>query len=73
MSFITPFDTYCYMRMPKGLKNVSPMFCRMTKAILKDQIYRNVFTYVDDILVASKKKSTQIEDLPEIFTNMRRA
>jgi hypothetical protein len=73
MSFITPFDTYCYMRMPEGLKNVSPMFCRMTKAILKDQIYRNVFTYVDDILVASKKKSTQIEDLPEIFTNMRRA
>jgi hypothetical protein len=73
MSFITPFDTYCYMRMPKGLKNVSPMFCRMTKAILKDQIYRNVFTYVDDILVASKKKSTQIEDLPKIFTNMRGA
>jgi hypothetical protein len=73
MSFITPFDTYCYMRMPEGLKNVSPMFCRMTKAILKDQIYRNVFTYVDDILVASKNKSTQIEDLPEIFTNMRGA
>jgi hypothetical protein len=26
-SFITPFDTYCYMRMPKGLKNAGPMFC----------------------------------------------
>jgi hypothetical protein len=56
--------------MAEGLKNVSPMFCRMTKAILKDQIYRNVFTYVDDIVVASKKKSTQIEDLVETFTNM---
>jgi hypothetical protein len=46
------------------------MFCRMTKAILKDQIYINVFTYVDDIVVASKKKSTQIEDLAKTFINM---
>jgi hypothetical protein len=35
-SFITPFGTYCYLRMPKCLKNVSPTFCRMTKAILKE-------------------------------------
>jgi hypothetical protein len=59
-----------YIRMPDGLKNVGPMFCRMTKAILKDQIYINVFTYVDDIVVASKKKSTQIEDLAKTFINM---
>jgi hypothetical protein len=54
-SFITPFDTYCYLRMPEGLKNAGPTFCRMTKAILKDQMQRNVFTYVDDIVVASRK------------------
>jgi hypothetical protein len=36
MSFITPFNTYCYLRMPEGLKNVGPTFCRMMKAILKD-------------------------------------
>jgi hypothetical protein len=62
MSFITLFSTYCYIRMPEGLKNADPTYCRMTKAILKDQIYRNVFTYVDDIVVASKRMSTQIED-----------
>jgi hypothetical protein len=71
MSFITPFDTYCYIRMPKGLKNVGPTFCRMTKAILKDQNCRNVFTYVDDIVVAIKKNITQVEDLAETFANMR--
>jgi hypothetical protein len=54
-SFITPFGTYCYLRMPEGLKNAGPTFCRMTKAILKDQMQRNVFTYVDDIVVASRK------------------
>jgi sulfur relay (sulfurtransferase) complex TusBCD TusD component (DsrE family) len=73
MSFITPFNTYCYLRMPEGLKNAGPMFCRMMKAILRDQIHKNVFTYVDDIVVASKKKSTQIDDLAETFANMRGA
>jgi hypothetical protein len=73
MSFIIPFGTYYYLRMPEGLKNASPMFCRMTKVILKDHMHKNVFAYDDDILVASKKKSTQIEDLAETFANMREA
>jgi hypothetical protein len=47
-SFITPFDTYCYLRMPEDLKNAGLMFCRMMKAILKGQMERNGFTYVDD-------------------------
>jgi hypothetical protein len=72
-SFITHFSTYCYLRMPKGLKNASPTFYRMTKVILKDQMQRNVYAYVDDIMVASKKKATQIQELVETFSNMRRA
>jgi hypothetical protein len=58
MSFITPFDTYCYLTIPKGLKNVSPTFCRMMKAIQKDHMHRNIFAYIDDIVVASKTKGT---------------
>jgi hypothetical protein len=45
----------------------------MTKAILKGQMQRNVFSYVDDIVVASRKKATQIQDLADTFANMRRA
>jgi hypothetical protein len=37
-SFITPFGTYCYLRMHEGLKNAGPTFCRMMKAILKEQM-----------------------------------
>jgi hypothetical protein len=72
-NFITPFGTYCYLKMLEGLKNVGPIFYRMMKTILKDQMYRNVFTYVDDIVVAIKKKETQIDDLAETFVNMRGA
>jgi hypothetical protein len=72
-SFITPFSTYCYLRMTEGLKNVGSTFYRMTKTIPKEQMEINVFADVDDIVVASRKKETQLHDLAETFTNMRRA
>jgi hypothetical protein len=72
-SFITPFDTYCYLRMSEGLKTVGLTFCKMMKAILNGQMERNVSAYVDDIVVVSRKKETQIQDLAETFANMRRA
>jgi hypothetical protein len=72
-SFITPFDTFCYLRMPKGLHNAESTFCRMTKVALKDQVGRNVLSYVNDIVVASRKKETYISDLAEIFATMREA
>jgi hypothetical protein len=59
--------------MPEGHKNTGLTFCRMTKAILKEQMERNVFTYADDIVVASRKKETQLQDLVETFANMQRA
>jgi hypothetical protein len=57
-SFIMPFGTHCYLRMPEGLKNAGPTFHRMTKVILKEQLERNVFAYVDDIVVVNRKKKT---------------
>jgi hypothetical protein len=72
-SFISLFKTYCYLRMSEGLRNVGPTFCRMTKVALHDQVGRNVLSYVDDIVVMSKKKATYISNLAETFTNMSEA
>jgi hypothetical protein len=72
-SFITPFRTYCYLKMPEGLRNIGPTFFRMTKVALKDQVDRNVLSYVDDIVIASKKRENYISDLIETFANMRKA
>jgi hypothetical protein len=55
-NFITPFGMYCFVRMPEGLKNVDSTFSRLTKKVLENQVGRNIFTYVDDIVVASKSK-----------------
>jgi hypothetical protein len=62
-SFITPSGTYCYLRMPKGLKNAGGSFSRMIAKVLHSQIGRNVLTYVDDIIVKSTKQENHIADL----------
>jgi hypothetical protein len=41
--------------------------------MLKEQMERNIFAYDDDIVVASRKKETQLQDLAETFAGMRRA
>jgi hypothetical protein len=46
------------------------MFCRMTKEALKDQVGRNMLSYVDDIVIASRKKDAYISDITETFMNM---
>jgi hypothetical protein len=33
-SFITPFRTYCYLRIPEGMHNAGPTLCRMMKVAL---------------------------------------
>jgi hypothetical protein len=69
-SFITPFGTYCYMRMPEGLRNASPMFYRLMKAA-EGPSRKECTVLVNDIVVASKKRESYISDLSETFANMR--
>jgi hypothetical protein len=52
-SFITPFGTFCFVRMPEGLKNAGSTFTRMTGEVFKLQIGRNIQAYVDDLIVKS--------------------
>jgi hypothetical protein len=72
-SFITPSGTFCYLRMPEGLKNAGGSFSRMTSKVLHSQIGRNVLTYVDDIIVKSTKQENHVADLQETFANFRQA
>jgi hypothetical protein len=71
-SFITPSGTYCYLRMPEGLKNDGGSFSRKTAKVLASQFGRNVLTYVDDIIVKSIKQENHITNLPETFANFRK-
>jgi hypothetical protein len=72
-SFITPSGTYCYLRMPEGLKNVGGSFSKITTKVLHSKIGKNVLTYVDDIIVKRTKQENHIADLQDTFANFRRA
>ena len=50
-SFTTPFGTYCYVRMPEGLRNAGCTFIRTITAVLDTQLDRNISSYVDDVVV----------------------
>jgi hypothetical protein len=71
-SFITPFGTYCFVRMAEGLHNAGTTFVRMTSTVLKSQIGKNLLAYIDDIVVKSKKRQDHIQDLQETFSNLRK-
>ena len=72
-SFITPFGTYCFVRMPEGLKNVGQSFSRMSSVVLEHQLRRNVLAYVDDIVVTSTIRGNHVADLAETFASLRKA
>jgi hypothetical protein len=42
----------------------------MTKVALKDQVGRNVLSYIDDIVMVSKKRKNYIANLAETFANL---
>jgi hypothetical protein len=71
--FITPFGTFCFVRMPEGLKNAGCTFSRMIAIVLHPQLQRNILAYVDDIVVKSVHRKDHISDLAETFVNMRAA
>nr|AAO19368.1 putative polyprotein [Oryza sativa Japonica Group] len=69
-AFITPFGTFCHLRMPFGLKNAGATFARLVYKVLYKQLGRNVEAYVDDIVVKSRKAFDHASDLQETFDNL---
>jgi hypothetical protein len=72
-SFITPFGTFCFVRMLEGLKNAWCTFLRMIAIVLHPQLRRNILAYVDDIVVKSIQRRDHIGDLAETLANLRAA
>jgi hypothetical protein len=71
-TFITPFGMICYVFMSFGLKNVWATYQRCMLRCFTDQVGRNVEVYADDIVVKTKKSHDLINDLEEMFANLRK-
>jgi hypothetical protein len=71
-AFITPCGTYCFVRMPFGLKSAGSTFARAVQIGLGPQLHKNVQAYMDDIVVKTRDRSTLVQDLEETFANSRK-
>jgi hypothetical protein len=65
--FITLFGVYFYQTMPFGLKNASATFQRSMRRVFRELIGWIIETYVDDIIIKSKKIGDLVPDLTEVF------
>jgi hypothetical protein len=72
-AFITPFGTFCHLRMPFGLRNAGATFAKLVYKVFYKQLGQNVEAYVDDIVVKSHKAFDHASDLQETFDNLRAA
>nr|XP_025632973.1 uncharacterized protein LOC112727450 [Arachis hypogaea] len=70
-AFITEYGNYCYNVMPFGLKNAGATYQRLMNRIFNKQIGRNIEVYVDDMVAKTKVGQSHIQDLEEIFDQIR--
>ena len=58
--------------MPFGLKNKGVTYQRAMQTIFEDILHKTVECYVDDLMVKSKKKLDHLQDLYQIFKQLRK-
>jgi hypothetical protein len=66
-TFITPWETYAYARMPFGLKNVGATFQRTVDHVFKGLIGKFMAYYQDDLKIHSKTMGDHIHHLRKVF------
>jgi len=62
-AFMTETSSYFYKVMPFGLKNVGATYQRLMDKVLAPMLGRNVYAYVDDMVVASKDRAQHVANL----------
>ncbi|GJQ96535.1 reverse transcriptase domain-containing protein [Tanacetum coccineum] len=70
-SFFAGEGTFCYRKMPFGLKNAGATYQRLVDKVFIDQIGRNIKAYVDDMVIKSISQENMLKDIQETFDRFR--
>lgn len=70
-AFMADQANFCYEFMPFGLKNAGATYQRLMNKIFADQIGRCLDVYVDDMVVWSAQGIQHLQDLEEVFRQVR--
>ncbi|GKD31525.1 reverse transcriptase domain-containing protein [Tanacetum coccineum] len=71
-AFYTDQGTYCYTKMPFGLKNAGATYQSLIDSAFQAQLGRNLEAYVDDMVIKSKTEQEMIMDIAKTFDNLRK-
>ncbi|GJV74386.1 reverse transcriptase domain-containing protein [Tanacetum coccineum] len=71
-AFYTDQGTYCYTKMPFGLKNTGATYQRLVDSTFLSQIERNLEAYMDDMVIKSRDEKTLLADISETFDNLKK-
>jgi len=69
-AFMTETCSYYYKVMPFGLKNAGATYQRLMDKVLAPMLGRNVYAYVDDMVVASREGMQHVADLEELLVTI---
>ena len=70
-AFTTPFGLYEFNRMPFGLTNAPATFQRLMQHCFREEIFRILLVFLDDIIVYSKTIEELIQRLDRCFTILK--
>ena len=70
-AFYTSKGTFCYRKMPFGLKNAGAIYQRLIDKAFQHQIGRNLEAYVDDMVIKSRTEEVLLKDIQETFDTLR--
>jgi hypothetical protein len=71
-AFIGDTSKFFYRVMPFGLKNAGATYKRQMDRFFKDHIGRNIEVYIDDMVAKTKIRNDHVEDLNQIFQQLRK-
>lgn len=71
VSFVTVDNTFCYVVMSFGLKNVGTTYQSLMNKVFAEHVRRNVEVYVDDILDKSLLVKSFVPDFKEIVATIK--
>ncbi|GJX95051.1 hypothetical protein Tco_0349637 [Tanacetum coccineum] len=71
-AFYTEHGTFCYEKMPFGLRNAGATYQRLVDKAFSSQLGRNIEIYVDDMAIKSRNVGSLIADIEETFHTLRR-
>ncbi len=72
-AFSTPTGHFEWLRMPFGLKSAPVTFQRMINTLFADMLGKDVYAYLDDLIICTKNGDTHLADLEVVLLKLKEA